>query len=354
MATLGSGALISGLSYLGVGRETAYGTYTTAPAGLPFISASLKTMKESKIIEQVTTSRTYTQNMRISRVVEGDLEFYFQPRLSACAFLLGSGFGVTNASAATATGETAGAGAASAMDYTYNLGEFNGSYPSLCINLRKGPTTTGKIFEYSGARVDEIMFSAELDDALKCTTSLVFKDSTVTTNDISAAVLPGTSTVLSFEDGRVSVESSVASLTSATFWHVQSCEFGWSNSLKKDSEARRIGSDTLVVLPAGMASFTLNLSLRFDTTTAYDAMINNTQFSAELNFAGPTLPSSSIRQRLKMTFPKIFVSDAGDPEIGGADEILKSEVAFHVLRDDSSATGYAVQAVLTTNIQSMT
>lgn len=351
---VGDSALISGLSYLGVGRETTFGTYTTCPAGLPFLSASLKTMKENKILEQVSTSRTYAQRMSLSKVVEGEVEFYFQPRLSACAYILSNAFGATNATSLTSTGETTGAGANSAMDHTFLIGEFNGSYPSLCLNLRKGPTTTGKVFQYSGVRVDELMFSAEIDEALKCNAALVCQDSTVNSNDIAAATFPNTSTVLSFVDGRISVDGSFASLTSASFWHVQSCEFGWANSLKKDNESRRIGSDILNVLPAGMAQFTLNLTIRFDTTTAFDAMMNATQLAAELHFLGPTLPSSSIRQGLKISFPKVFISESGDPEVGGPDEILTSEVAFHVLRDDSSSTGYAVRGILTTNIQSMT
>jgi hypothetical protein len=351
---VGDSALFSGFSYIGVGRETTFGTYTTCPAGLPFLSASLKTMRENKILEQVSTSRTYAQRMSLSKVVEGEIDFYFQPRLSACAYLLSNAMGSTNATSATATGETAGAGAASAMDHTFHLGEFNGSYPSLCLNVRKGPTTTGKVFQYTGVRVDEFMFSAEIDEPLRITASVVCQDSTVAANDIASAVFPNTSTVLSFVDGRISVDGSFASLTSGTFWHVQSCEFGWSNSLKKDNESRRIGSDLLQVLPAGMANFTLNLSIRFDTTTAYDAMLNATQLAAELHFQGPTLPGSSIRQGLKVQFPKVFISDSGDPEIGGPDEILKSEVSFHVLRDDSSATGYAVRSILTSNIQSLT
>lgn len=352
---MGSGALISGLSYLGVGRETTFGTYNTAPACLPFLSLSLKTVKEDKILEQIACGygRTYAQNISLSKVVEGECEFYFQPRLSSCSYILSNAFGATNATSLTATGETSGAGANSAMDHTYLIGEFNGSYPSLCLNHRKGQSTLGKVHEYSGVRVDELMFTAEIDEALKTTASFVCKNSTITANDIQSAMGSHTSSALSFVNGRISVENSFSSLTSGTFWHVQSCEFGWSNSLKKDNEARRIGSDVLDVLPPGIATFTLNMTVRFDTTTAYDAMLNGTQLACELEFKGPTLPSSAIQQGLKVQFPKVFVSDAGDPEVGGPDEILTSEITFHVLRDDSSAGGYAVRAILTNNIASM-
>jgi hypothetical protein len=344
--SVGEGSLISGLSYLAVGRETTYGTYNTCTAGLDFLSCSLKTMKENKILEQVQRSRTFSNRMSLGKVVEGELEFYYQPRLDACNFMLQNFFGGTVTSA-TATGETTGAGASSAMTHTFLQGSMDQSYPSLCLNLRKGPSSSGKVFQYTGVRVDELMFSAELNEPLICKSAFVCRDSTQNSNDVESASAVPTTSVLSFVDGRMSVESSFASLTSTSIWHVQSVEFGWANSLKKDDDSRRIGSDVLSVCPPGMSQFTLNCKVRFDTTTAYDAMMNATQLACELEFLGPTLPGSSIRQGIKFQFPKVFISDAGDPEVAGPDEMLASQITFHVLRDDSSSTGYAVRALLT-------
>src|SRR3990167_7512553 len=182
------------------------------------------------------------------------------------------------------------------------------------------------------------MFAAELNEPLKCSTNFVCVDSTQVSNDVETASAVPTSSVLSFVDGRLSVETTFASLTSTSFWHVVSTEFGWGNSLKKDDDSRRIGTDILTVLPPGMASFTLNCKIIFDTTTAYDSMMNATQLAVQLQFQGPTLPGSIIRQGVKFNFPKVFITDAGDPSIGGPDEMLTSEVTFHVLRDNSSTT----------------
>jgi hypothetical protein len=306
----------------------------------------MKTMQENKILEQIERSRTYSKRISLSKKVEGDLEFYYSPTLDACNFLLQNAFGGTITSA-TATGETTGAGASSAMVHTFAIGSMDQSYPSLCINVRKGDSTNGKVYQYSGLRVNDISFSAELDDALKCSVSLIGMDSTQVSNDVSSALTVSAANVLSFVDGRVSVETSFSSLTSSSFWHVQSVEFGLSNSLKSDSDSRRIGSAVLQVLPPGMASFTLKCKIRFDTTTAYAAMLNATQLSAQLEFLGPTLSGSAIRQGLKLNYPRIYVNNAGDPEIGGPDQILVSDVEFHVLRDDTTSTGYACQALVT-------
>jgi hypothetical protein len=67
---------------------------------------------------------------------------------------------------------------------------------------------------------------------------------------------------LNFSDGRISVEAdSIGAVTTTSFWHVQSCEFGIANNLKSDSASRRIGTDTLDVLPPGIANLTFNAVL---------------------------------------------------------------------------------------------
>jgi len=341
---VGQGSLISPLSYLGLGRETTYGTVTTCTAALNFVSASLKTLKETKILEQVETSRTYSKRIGLGKVIEGEMEFYVDANNTAFAYLMENAFGGAITSA-TANG--------AAFTHTFQIGNVADlSYTSLCINSRKGESSGGMVFEYSGARVNEFNFSSELDEALKCTSALIIKDSTMTSNDVASALTGRQTSCLNFDNGRLSIESTVAALTTTSFWHIQSVEFGLSNNLKGDSESRRIGSDTLQVLPTGMANITLNFTMRFDTTTAYDAMLAETKLSAQIEFLGDTLTGSTDREGLRMDFPEIYISDAGDPAIGGPDEIISAEITCMVLRDDSSASGYALQSVLTNLVSS--
>lgn len=343
---LGDSSLLGGMSYVAIGRETALGTYSTCTALLPCLSFGIKTMKENKIIEQITRSRTHSQRMPQMKKVEGDMSFYFQPQLDACTFLLQNAF-IGTVTSATATGETAGAGALSAMDHTFNIGDDYQSYTSICVNTRRGSPTVGKVFQYHGIRVNEINFSAELNDALKCNVGVVGLDSTTVANDVQTTTMQTSTSVLSFIDGRVSVENSFGSLTSSSFWHVQSVEFGWNNNLKTDAASGRIGSDTLVVLPAGMANFKLRTKVRFDTTTAFAAMIASTKLAVQLDFQGPTMTSSSIRQKLRVNFPAVYITSAPEPSIGGPNEILSADVEFHVMRQDDTTAGYACQAIVT-------
>ena len=343
--SVGQGSLEGYASYLAIGRETTFGTGVTTTAELNFLTASMKTIKENKTVEQVEVSRTYSKSFRISKVVEGEIEGYAYAEPNGFQYLMQNAFGGT-VTTATATGETIGG---AAFTHTYVIGDMGGSYKSLSFNHRKGQSSGGQIFEYSGVRVNEANFSAEIDEALKCSFSLMAKDSTQTSNDVASALYTTTSCEpLSFIGGRISVEDgTLADITTTSFWHVQTVEFGIANNLKGDSGSRRIGSDVLDILPVGIAGFSLNLTMRFDTTTAYDMMMNNTDVAVQLNFEGTTLSGSVIPRGMKFNFPTVKIMDAGDPEIGGPDEMLISQVVCMVYRDVSSQGGYAMQAEVT-------
>jgi hypothetical protein len=343
----GGSSLVSHLSYLAIGRESTFKTYNTATAALPFNSASFKTIKENKILEQIENSRTYSKRIGLGKVIEAEVEAYVYPQSTAMAYLMENAFGA-EISSATATGETTGG---SAITHTFAIGTQD-TNASLNINHRKGDSGTGFVFEYNGVKVDTITWSAELDEALKCNLGFKCVDSSNTSNDVSSVIATDTFDCLNFNNGRISVEDSTGSWTSTSFWHVQSVEFGIANNLKVDSESRRIGTDVLDVMPQGIANFTLNMTMRFDTMTAYDSMLNETQKSVELEFTtGTTITGSALEPGMKFQFPKCYVSDAGDPEIGGPDQILSANVVFHVLRD-LSASGFAFKALLTNDTAS--
>ncbi len=343
--SVGQGALVGNLSYLAVGREITYGTYVTGTAAINFLQASLMMKRQTKVLEEIQTTRTSSNSIGLGRTVSGDVEFYYSPMNLACNYLLQNAFGGGPVSSATATGETAGG---TAFSHIVSIANFDATYSSLSVNVRKGQATDGKVFEYCGLRTETLAIKAKVDEPMIMTVSLVGKDASITANDISGSIVSTLNQVpLSFINGRFSVENSPGSLTTSSFWHVESFEFKLKNNLKSDAGSRRIGTDTLQVLPAGMAQFELKASIRFDTTTAYSAMLASTRLAAEFEFLGDTVAASSvIRQGIKMTFPYVIISDAGDPAIGGPNDVLKSDVVFTVLRDPTTS-GYALKAIVT-------
>ena len=334
----GSGSNISAFSYIAVGREAAYGTYVTSTSGIDFLSGAIKTTKEGKILEEIQRSRTQYSRLSLSKKVEGEIELYYRPDSTACGYFLENAFG----GSVTSTELTTGA----SYSHEFNIGSMDLTNTALSINARKGDDTNGNVFEYTGARINELSFSAELDDALKMSLALICKDSTQTANDVEDALTISAQEVFSFVGGRFSIAATEASLTSTSYWHVQNIDFKLANNLKADNDSRRIGSDVLEICPVGIASMELGVGMRYDTITAYDAMMDGTVLAGEFEFEGDTLTGSSIRKSLTLTFPRIYVNDAGDPEIGGPDEILKSDVSFHVLRNTNAAAGFACKALL--------
>jgi hypothetical protein len=344
---VGDSSLFAGESYLAVGRETTYGTYNTCTASLEFLSSSIKMLKDTKILQQVERNRAMSKAFSLGRVVEGDLEFYMYPEDLACGYILQNAFGGT-ITTATATGETTGG---TALTHEFRPGSMNQSYTSICINMRKGPSSGGKVFQYSGGKVNSLSFAAELDEPVVITASMIFKDATAGT-DVEAALTSTALECLSFANGRFSAEqtTAVANLTTTSYWHVQSVNFSLNNNLKNDTTSRRIGSDTIDVLPIGIQSYELSVNMRFNTTTAYDAMIAQSSFVGEFEFLGSTISGSAARRGMKVRFQKLTIKDAGDPEVGGPDETLQSTVTFNVLRSESA--GYAVSAFLTNVVTS--
>lgn len=345
---VGQNANVGFSSYLAIGREPTFATYNTCTSAMDFMSAKFTTVKDSKVIEAVRNSRTLVDRIQLGKSVSGEIEYNMASDNDACQYIMQNamGGGVTGngITSTTSTGDTVGAGV---FDHVQSLGQFDATYSSLCFNHRKGDATNGKIFEYSGGRVDEFSLKAEIDEPLVAGASLILVDSTVTSNSAPAALMTATGqTPLSFVNMRFSIEDTFASLTASAFWHVQSFEFSLKNNLKGDSDSRRIGSDLLQVLPPGLAMCELSVSMRWDTLTAYNAMLNGGQMSAQLVFEGATIAGSKLKQLVQIDLPRVYIKDAGDPEIGGPDEILTSEIKFDVLQDDSSAGGYMIKTTV--------
>jgi hypothetical protein len=342
----GQNAQVGYASYLLVGRESTFKTAVTCTAQLDFISASLKTTQEIKAIEAVTGQRTFVDKIKTSKVVEGEVEFAIAADNDASVFFLHNAMGGGAVATLTATvaggADTTGAGV---LEHTFSINNFDASNTSLSLNHRKGDSTNGKVFEYNGVRVGEFTLTGEIDEALMANASVVAVDSTITSNSLSANITATGQTPLSFASMRLSIEPTLASLTTSAFWHVQSFEWGINNNLKSDSDSRKIGSDILDVLPAGIANIDFTFSMRFDTTTAYSAMLNETQYAAQLDFVGATYTGSKTTRRIRINMPRIYITDAGDPEIGGPDDILKAEITTLVMRDET-ASGYAVKALV--------
>ncbi len=341
--TLGADKIMALESYVGIGAESTWGTYATSTAQLLFESASLTKKRTSKVIEEIVSnsSRTYQSRVNLGIMVDGEISFNYRADCDACNLFLINGLGGAVASA-TISAAASYLHTIDIGDMDFNTNSSSSTIKGLSLNMRKGDGNTGKVFEYHGLRVNELMFNAEIDETLKVNAGLIGKDSTQNSNDISANLTCPDENPLIFTDGRISVELTTTSLLTTASWHVQSAEWGITNNLKGDTESRRIGSETLDVLPPSVANLTLNVNMRFDTVTAYNAFMDGTKYSAEIEFTGATLAGSTLQRYVNFRMPKLYIREGAEPEIGGPDEILTTNIVFDVLCD--SCSGYSMQA----------
>jgi len=127
--SVGDGEIKTALSYIAFGRESTFKTYNTAAAGLDVLSSAFKTTKENKILEEITTTRTYAKRISTSKKIEGSIEAYAYAESTALAYLLQNAFGGTITTSVVS--------AAVAFTHEFAVGNFDQANSSLCINHRK-------------------------------------------------------------------------------------------------------------------------------------------------------------------------------------------------------------------------
>lgn len=328
---VGDGAESSVRSYVAVGRETTFGTYTAPSRAIEALSCGFMTNVEFETIDSLGLgNRSPHKRVTKDKKVAGGLEAYVHPQESVLLMANAMGGGIVS------TLLTTGA-------YTHSLsaGNFNTDAASLCFNVRKGSTHT---FRYSGGRINQLKISASINEVVKASYDFIFKDSTITTSDDLSASL-SISAVLPFTyvDGNFQYSSTEALADTTTAREpIQAFELTLSNGLVSDAAARGLGSNVLQVLPATRRSVEFKITQRFDTATAYNRFIQATQGAVLLKFRSQSIGSTNQFYEMTIAMPKVYV-DSADVEIKDTGSILQAEIPFSVVSDNpNTTTGRAI------------
>lgn len=309
-------------SYVAVGKETTYGTYNSATTAIEALSCSFKIERKSEKLETMFVSRGFAKRVLLDKSVMGSLESHFNPDDSGLILAAALGGPVVSTASGTA--------------YTHSMsaGNFNTTTAilGLSFNIRKGDEHP---FRYHGGRVNTLKISANVGEVVKMSADIVFKDGSSASDDISAALSVSSVAPFTFVDGVYRYTNAEASLTSTVGEKIQGFELTISNNLKPE-DGRELGSAVLSVLPATRRSVELKITQRFDTTTTLDRHTSATIGAAELLFVGESITSERTYEA-RFRFPKLY-QNAADPEIGGPDEILKSEITYDVVLDNPNTT----------------
>ncbi len=320
---IGEGAQIAARSYVAFSKETTFGTYASATTAVEVISSSVKTEIESVKLETLNTNRGMSKRVQTNKNVGGSIEMFLQSQESVLLMATALGGGINS---------TAESGAS--VVHTLSAGNFDTSPASLSFNIRKGDEHT---WRYTGGRINVLTIIGTVGEPIQITAEMVFKDSTQQSDDISAILSISSLVPYVYHQTQFIYAATPGSLTTTNAEPIQSFELVINNNIVSDAAARQLGSNVPGVLPPTSRTIEFKITQRFDTTTAYDRFIQATQGAIRIQMDGPSL-STNLSHQIIIDMPKVFVSNAPDPELGGTGDIIQSEIGFDVLVDNPNTT----------------
>jgi hypothetical protein len=327
---VGSEARIAPNSYVAFSKETSFGTYASATTASEVLSCGFIVERKSEKLDTIGLNRGYTKRVQLEQTVSGEIETYLHPLESVLPIAVAMGGGI--ASSVTAVGGV----------YTHSItaGNFDTSPSSMSFNVRKG-ATAGHVWRYLGGRVDEMKISAEIGEPVKVSYSWMFKDATNLSDDISGILSISSVLPFTFVQGKYRYSSTEAlAATTTSEEPIQGFELTLQNNIADGPESRELGTNLQTLLTPVRRNIEMTIKQRFDTTTAYNRMIQATQGSIELFFQGGVITTSSaVSKNYEMTIrlPKVYYG-AADTQLGGADEVLTLEIPIDVVVDTPQTT----------------
>jgi len=332
---------------LSVGEETALGTFVTGTNSMPFYSESFKDMVEKTRIESINSGRNTQQVFQGKQHVEGSFEVDFSVQEDFIVKVFKQAFGGTVStikptSTSTEYAHTFNEGNMVNNDSSVSAADIHG----LSFGVQRGETSTGG-WGFRGCRVNQFVLRAEVGQPVKATVDIIGIAGSLTTVAITASATGALPMI--FDGVTIAEAATAASLTSATADTYIGFEWTLANNLLADDSSYQLGQRALGVLPPGMRTVSINLTQRFDTTTAYTTFKDDTTNAVQLRFStGNTITSvtGSTTYSLQINMPKVHFMES-QPEVGDVG-ILTHEREGICIAD--SLTGFAVQAIINNDV----
>lgn len=343
---IGDSAFFGYNAFVSIDLETAYGTKTDGQSFLEFNSESMKVDIERKNLEVITSGRNYRKTVSLNKSVAGSIEGPANVASDAFMYIMRCALGGTVASTVI--------GATNAYGHVMYEGDLENTKSSgtadnvagFCMQVKKGAQAAGSgtTWDFVGCRPNTFTLKAEQGDLVYFTAEIIGKGGSATTSTPTASYADA----VPLDFSGVKIEMGVSIGASLTERYFQSFELSVNNNLSGDAIARRLGSDELQILPAGMRDITLKLTQRYDTTTAYDEWLANTVTAIQITLAGPSCPAageSSYSMIIKL--PDCYIESTPLPEIGGPD-VVSHELNYRAIMQNTT-TGYGIQ-ILANNL----
>lgn len=297
---------------IGLAEEASYGTYQAPSRFLEFESESIKTeigkIRATGIgggrFQKTNYIKTYTKS------AGGGIAWTLQTK--------GFGLLLKHCLGAVSTSNT---GAAYTHTITPDASALLGKYLTVQVG-RPDITGTSRPFSFLGGKITQWELAADLDAAVKLSTTMDFK-TVDTTQTLASASYPSAPELFTFVDGALTVGGSTRSVTGF--------KVSGNNALKTDR--RYLGNTKKEPLANGIAEIAGEFTVEFESLSDFASATAGTQAALVLTLTSASEISAGVPYLMTVTIPAIEFTNA-EPAVGGPD-VLTTAIPFMALKNAS-------------------
>ena len=304
--------------YLGIGKETTYGTPVAASYYMPIISESLK-LEHGYLFPETVAYREFDRVVPGKKLVTGGWEMYvtYDKGIGLILKALLGGETKTNPTTGVAS----------------HVFKRASSIPSLTARVGLHGVTEKIV---SGLGINELTFELEAGDFLRCSVDCVGRDETtgtLSTPTFSTQDFIDASKVVTFKLDTADVTPERFSLTIR-------------NNI--DTDAFELGSRTLKRLEPTGFEVEGEMDIRFLTTSHLNDFLNSTKKDLQVKLQGPLITGTYYNE-LQIDCDEI-IYDAGDAYIDRQERIVQN-LKFTAIRDPTSNEPIIITLQNTENVE---
>ena len=268
-------------SFIGVGKESTYGTPVAASSFLELLDGgdSMK-LKAGRIAKPTLRCASSLRSVKAKKSVDGSIKFPMT--FAGPEMFLKYGLGTASTSALTGSNKSHSITLLNALPTT-----------GLTVRMNRGEVGLLGEFIYQGCKINKLGFSLQPEGYLECTVDLIGQDETIDT----------ASTPTYTASPYITWDLLTVKTIAGTDVPIQSFELNIENNL--DADTYKLGS-LLRQNPGrgGSRKISGSVEMEFQSLTHYNYFINQTQNAIVLTFDGGII-SGSDHWLLTFSLPKV-------------------------------------------------
>jgi len=178
------------------------------------------------------------------------------------------------------------------------------------------------VLDYFGGRMVSMGFEAALDDFLKATPTLSFKD---VEDGIAQTPTYTTEPALIFHKGTFTVDGTPVAVSA----------FSCAMTAGLKAERRQLGAQTILQQQPGMYDVSGSFTAYFEDMTLVNKFRNQAAGALTLDFLGTAITGTLQTRELKLEFPTAYLNGQL-PQVAGADAEITLTIPFRAIKEGAT------------------